>query len=207
LTHPQPIVFDLGGVLIDWNPRHLYAPILGEEAAGFLLERICTPEWNLSMDAGRPFAEAVAAKAREWPEHAEAIGWWRTRWAEMLGGPIGGTVRILEALQAAGHATYALSNWSAETFPVARGRYPFLATFRDIVISGEHGLVKPDPAFYRLAAARWGIPLEGTVFVDDAPRNVEAARTLGMDAIRFEDPEALRRALEARGIRIPAPPA
>jgi len=207
LTLPLPIVFDLGGVLIDWNPRYLYAPALGEEAAGFLLERVCTPEWNLAMDAGRPFSEAVAEKALEWPAHAEAIGWWRTRWAEMLRGPIQGTVEILGALQAAGHPTYALSNWSAETFPIARERYPFLGSFRDIVISGEHGLAKPDPALFRLAAARWGIPLEGTVFVDDAPRNVEAAGTLGMDAIRFEDPERLRRAFEVRGFRIPALPA
>lgn len=206
MTLPLPIVFDLGGVLVDWNPRHLYVPILGEEAAGFLLERVCTPEWNLGMDAGRPFAEAVAAKAREWPEHAEAVGWWRSRWQEMLRGPIQGTVDLLAALQAAGHPTYALSNWSAETFPVARSLYPFLDSFRDVVISGEHGLVKPDPAFFRLAAARWGIPLEGTPFIDDAPRNVEAARALGMDAIRFEDPGRLRLALEARGIRIPALP-
>ncbi|BDU76656.1 HAD family hydrolase [Mesoterricola sediminis] len=199
MSEPLPLVFDLGGVLIDWDPRRIYVPALGEAAAAFLLERVCTHTWNLAMDAGRPFDEAIAEKQREWPEHAEAIGWWKTRWTGMLGGPLDGTVALLGRLQAAGHPTYALSNWSAETFPEALARYPFLRTFRDIAISGEAGLVKPDPAFFRLAADRWGIPLAGTVFIDDAPRNVAAAAALGMDALLFTDPGRLQADLARRG--------
>ena len=196
----RAILFDLGGVLIDWNPRHLYRKELGEAECEFLLAQVCTSAWNLTMDGGKPFAEGIKEKQAEWPAYAEPIGWWHTRWAEMLQGPIQGTVALLEELKAQGQPLFALTNWSAETFPIARQRYAFLGLFEHIVVSGEVGLVKPDPAIYRLAADRCGFAMTGTVFIDDSQVNVETARTLGFDAIRFTGPDQLRQELAARGL-------
>ena len=193
-------MFDLGGVLIDWNPRYLYRPILGEAETEFFLDQVCTSPWNLELDAGRPFGEAIAEKQASWPQYREAIAWWETRWVEMLRGPIPGTVALLEELKDRGHALFALTNWSAQTFPIARERFGFLAWFRDIVVSGEEGMVKPDPAIYNLAAERCGLVPAATIFIDDSRVNVDAAQALGFDAIRFTGAAALRESLEERGL-------
>jgi len=193
------ILFDLGGVLIDWNPRHLYRQVFGDAETEFFLANVCTPAWNLALDGGRPFAEAIREKQESWPDYREAIAWWWSRWEEMLHGTVPGSEEILSELKDLGQPLYALTNWSAETFPMARAHYPFLDDFREIVVSGREGLTKPDPAIYRLAAERCGIPMEGTVFIDDSKANVEAARILGFDAIRFTGAPALRRDLEVRG--------
>lgn len=195
----RPIIFDLGGVLVDWNPRHLYRKVFPEPEMEFFLGHVCTGTWNLATDAGKPFLEAIREKQREWPAYEEAILWWRTRWEEMLAGPIQGTVDLLRELKENGHPVFALSNWSAETFPIARRRFEFLDWFQDILISGDVGLVKPDPAIFRLASRRFGVPMEGTVFIDDALPNVEAARALGFEGIHFTGAAPLRRALAWSG--------
>ena len=192
-TAIDAVVFDLGGVLIDWNPRHLYRKLFAEEAAmeRFLTE-VCSPTWNLRLDAGMPFDEGIAELVRSHAEHEGLIRAWKERWAEMLGGAIGGSVALLEELHAAGMPLYALTNWSAETFPEGRRRFPFLGQFRDIVVSGEEKLVKPDPRMFELLVRRTGVAPERTVFIDDSDKNVAAAERLGFQTIRFTDPEALR---------------
>ncbi len=197
------VIFDLGGVLIDWNPRHLYRTLFADEAEmeRFLAE-VCTPAWNLEQDRGRPWAQAIAELSAQHPEKAELIAAYRQRWPEMLNGAIAGTVALLERLDVAGVPLYALTNWSAETWPYAEQLYPFLARFRGIVVSGRIGMVKPEPAIYRHALARFGLRPERTLFIDDAPHNVEAARAVGLKAIRFVGPEALARDFARYGLPV-----
>jgi 2-haloacid dehalogenase len=192
-------VFDLGGVLIDWDPRYLYRKLLGEEAAvEEFLATVCTPEWNAEQDRGRPFAEGVAELVERHPAQAAAIAAYHQRWSEMLGGEIPGSVEVLAELRAAGMPLYALTNWSAETFVVARERFQLLDWFDGVLVSGEERMIKPDPRFFRLLVERFGLTPEATFYVDDSEANVEAARRLGFDAVRFTDPERLRRDLAAR---------
>ncbi len=197
------IIFDLGGVLIDWNPRHLYRTLFADEAEmeRFLAE-VCTPAWNLEQDRGRPWAQAIAELSAQHPEKAELIAAYRARWPEMLNGAIAGTVALLERLDQAGVPLYALTNWSAETWPYAERLFPFLARFRGIVVSGRIGMVKPEPAIYRHALARYGLAPQRTLFIDDAPRNVEGARAVGLNAIRFVGAEALARDLARYGLPV-----
>lgn len=199
-TRPPTIVFDLGGVLIDWNPRHLYRQLFDDtdQMERFLAE-VTTSDWNRELDAGRPFAEGVAWLAAAHPGERERIEAYHARWDEMLGGPIEAGVAVLADLRAAGAKLYALSNWSAETFQLTRDRFPFLDWFDGVLISGEVGLTKPDPRLFRLLAERFGLEPRETVFVDDQPANVEAAQRLGFTAIRFQSGDQLRRELEALG--------
>ncbi len=199
---PSAVVFDLGGVLIDWDPRHLYRTIFpGDEAAmETFLATVCTPEWNARQDAGRPWAEAVASLVREFPAERERIVAFHERWPETLGGAIDGTVAILGELRARGMPVYALSNWSAETFPVARARYPFLAWFDGIVVSGEERLAKPDPRLFRVLFDRHGLDPRATVFVDDTDRNLVVAAELGMVVLPFLGAARLRADLERLGL-------
>ena len=197
----RAVLFDLGGVLIDWNPRYLYRALFPREAE---LERflgeVCHAEWNRGIDAGRPFAQAIGERQRQVPEYAEQIGFWHSRWGEMLKGEIPGTVAVLRELKDQGLPLYALTNWSAETFPMARERFGFLAWFRRIVVSGEQWVAKPDRLIFERAITECRLKPAQTVFVDDVPDNVEAARGLGFDAIRFTGAEALRRDLVTRGL-------
>jgi 2-haloacid dehalogenase len=192
-VRPSAIVFDLGGVLIDWDPRHLYRRLFDDpdEMEAFLAE-VSLAEWNAEQDAGRPWAEAVALLAAEHPERRELIEAFHRRWPETLAGEIPGSVAVLAELRAASVRLFALSNWSAETFPVALERFGFLSWFEGIVISGEVGLVKPDPRIFEHLARRFGIDAGASVFVDDSAANVEAAARLGFRAFRFTDAAALR---------------
>jgi 2-haloacid dehalogenase len=195
----EAVVFDLGGVLIDWDPRYLYRKLLADEAAvEEFLATVCTPAWNAEQDRGRPFAEGVAELVARHPDQAAAIAAYHERWAEMLGGEIPGTVELLAELRAAGMPTYALTNWSAETFGVARERFAFLDWFCGVLVSGEERLIKPDPRFFRLLADRFGVAPETSFYVDDSEANVAAARRLGFDAVPFTGPEQLRRDLATR---------
>lgn len=195
----KAVVFDLGGVLIDWDPRHLYRKLLADEAAvEEFLATVCTPEWNAELDRGRPFAEGVAELVERHPEHAAAIAAYHERWPEMVAGDIPGTVEVLAELRAAGVPLYALTNWSAETFAITRGRFEFLEWFDGLLVSGEERVTKPDPAIFQLLLDRFGLDPTATVFVDDSEANVAAARRLGFDAIRFTGHEELRRELVAR---------
>lgn len=192
------VVFDLGGVLIDWNPRYLYRKLFdGDEVAmeRFLAE-ICDNDWNLQQDAGRPFAEACALLSERHPEHKDLIKVYRTRWFEMLAGAIDGTVEILRELRERGTPLYGLTNWSAETFPYALEQYDFLHWFSGIVVSGAEKMVKPDPRIYRLLLERYGIDPADAVYIDDNPTNADAATDLGLHGIHFSGPDALRAELE-----------
>ena len=203
----KAVVFDLGGVLIDWDPRHLYRKLLADEAAvEEFLATVCTPEWNAELDRGRPFAEGVAELVERHPEHAAAIAAYHERWPEMVAGEVPGSVEVLAELRAAGVPLYALTNWSAETFAITRERFEFLDWFCGLLVSGEEGMTKPDPAIFRLLLDRFGLDPQATVFVDDSATNVAAAEALGLDAVRFTGPERLRRDLVARRLLArPAP--
>jgi 2-haloacid dehalogenase len=205
----KAVVFDLGGVLIDWDPRYLYRKLLADKAAvEEFLATVCTPEWNAELDRGRPFAEGVAELVERHPEHAAAIAAYHERWPEMLAGDLPDTVEVLAELRAAGVPLYALTNWSAETFAITRGRFEWLDWFDGLLVSGEERMTKPDPAFFRLLLDRFGLDPGATVFVDDSEANVAAARELGIDAVRFTGPDQLRRELSARRILArPAPSA
>jgi len=195
------VLFDLGGVLIDWNPRYLYRSLCaGEAELEHFLAVVCDPAWNAGIDAGRSFAEAIREKQQAFPQYAELIGFWRSRWDEMLNGEVPGTPALLGELKAAGVPLFALTNWSAETFPMAFQRFGFLERFERIVVSGAEGLAKPDPALFRLAIERCALVPEETVFIDDSPANVAAALGLGFDALLFSGAEVLRPALVARGL-------
>lgn len=196
------VIFDLGGVLIDWNPRHLYRKLFGadHEAMEWFLAQVCSPEWNLRQDAGRPWREAIAEAQARHSGHAALIRAYRERWEEMLGGPIDGTVALLDELRGEPVRLLALTNWSAETFPVGRRKFPFLDWFEGVVVSGEEKLIKPDRAIYELLLRRYGVVPERAVFIDDSEANVAGARAAGLHAIRFRDPAALRRELAAFGL-------
>lgn len=197
----RALIFDLGGVLIDWDPRHLYRQLFAEEMAmeRFLTE-VCPPSWNLTMDAGRPVQEAIEERVRLFPREAERIRAWQERWPEMMSGPIDGSLTILATLRGRGMPLYALTNWSAETFPHAESRFAFLAWFAGIVVSGREKLVKPDPSIYRLLLERHGLDAGETLFIDDARANIEGARSVGLQTHRFVSPEALREDLLQRGL-------
>jgi len=196
------ILFDLGAVLIDWNPRYLYRDhFRGDDAAmEHFLTEIVPNEWNRSIDAGKTFDEAVAERIKLHPTHADLIRLWRDGWPKMLADEIPGPVANLCELRDRGHRLYALTNWSAETFPIARERFGFLDWFDDIVVSGEVKLAKPDPRIFELTIARCRLAPGRTVFIDDSLHNVEAGRAAGLHALHFRNPDALRSDLAALGL-------
>ncbi len=164
------------------------------------LADVTTPEWNREQDAGRSWAEAVEVLTRARPEHRDLIAAYRDRWQEMLGEAIGPTVDVLAELRATGIRLLALTNWSAETFPIARPRYPFLEWFDAILVSGDIRLAKPDPRIFERLLEEHALAPASTVFIDDADANVRAASQLGMTAIRFEGADVLRRELVGLGL-------
>ncbi len=205
MTHDlSAVVFDLGGVLIDWDPRYLYRTLFDgdEDAMERFLGEVTTPEWNAQQDAGRSWRDAVELLVGQHPEHRDLIVAYDQRWADMLGGPIDGTVAILADLHRAGVRLAAVSNWSAEKFPIARERYPFLGWFETIIVSGEVGIAKPDPRIFRHLLERTGLVAHSTVYVDDVAANVAVAAELGMIALRFVDPATLRDDLRRLGLAI-----
>lgn len=201
----EAVVFDIGGVLLDWNPRYVYRELFADEASmeRFLAE-VCTAEWHHANDLGRPYAESCAALAARHPDQAEMIWAWGERTEDMIRGPIDGTVEILRELLAAGVPCYALTNMEAETYPLRRERYDFMRWFAGTVVSSQEGVAKPDPEIFRRLLSRFGLAAETTVLVDDAQRNVEAARELGMQAIHFRSPEQLRAELQRSGLPVRA---
>lgn len=197
----QDIVFDLGAVLIDWNQRHLYRKIFPDPAQmEQFLSTVVPMSWNLEMDGGKPFAQGCAERIKLFPQYADEINAYHTRWAEMMGDAIDGTVQILHELKFKGHRIYALSNWSAETFPLAQAKFPFLSEFDGAVISGFEKCVKPDPHIYQLLLARYQLQAQNCIFTDDNPANIKSAKTLGFDTILFTSPANLRTALCERGV-------
>lgn len=192
------IVFDLGGVLVDWNPRYLYRKVFdSEEKVTWFLENICTNQWNGQQDAGRTLNDATELLVEKKPEYTNEIRAYYQRWTEMLNGPIEGTLNILKQLRAQnGHRLLALTNWSQETFPTALEIFEFLHWFEGIVVSGDEKLIKPDPGIYQILFERYQIEPHESVFIDDSLPNVIASRELGMHALHFKGPEQLARELK-----------
>jgi len=197
----KDIIFDLGGVLIDWNPRYLYKKIFAsEEEMEWFLTNVCTPQWNTQQDAGRPFAEGIALVKAKYPKYAAQIEDYFRRWDEMLGGEIKGSVAVLRELKAKGYRVYALTNWSAETFPLARAKYGFLNELDGIVMSGEEKLVKPDPSIYARLLEKFNLHAANCIFIDDNAANISKAADLGFETLLFTGPEKLREKLVSRAV-------
>ncbi len=201
-SNVDAVVFDLGGVLIDWDPRRLYRTVFDgdEDKVTWFLESVCTAEWNDLQDAGRSLADATAERTQLFPEWRDAIAAYYGRWIEMIVGRIPGTATILRRLKEQGIRVFALSNWSAETFPWVRDDYPELHLFERTFLSGDHGVTKPDLRFYRIALDGIGGPAERMVFIDDKQVNVAAAQQAGMLGIRFTDAPALEVELRRLGL-------
>ncbi len=200
----ETIVFDLGGVLIDWNPEYLYRKIFTrEEEMQHFLSEICTSAWNEEQDGGRSIQEATETLVREHPQYEREIRAYYGRWEEMLNGTIKGTEEVLYALKEQGEvALYALTNWSAETFPLAynHSQYQCLHWFKDIVVSGKEKIRKPFPEIFQLLLSRFHLKAEATLFIDDNLRNVKAAEAMGFAVIHFTRPGALRKKLVRAGL-------
>lgn len=187
------IIFDFGGVLIDWNPRYLYQsyfPNQPQAMENFLAE-IDFSKWNAQQDKGRPFAEGIAELSAQFPHHAPLIQAYFDRWDDSISGPINGTVEILRTLKQKGYPLYGLSNWSAETFPRVRKEFSFLELFDDIVISGVVKINKPDPTIFELLLTKIGHPASQCLLIDDTGANIETANKLGFATIQFISPEQL----------------
>lgn len=193
------IIFDLGGVLIDWNPRYVFHDTYFEEAEklDYFFQHICTSDWNEEQDAGRSIVTATQQLIEQYPEWEKAIRDFYGRWTDMLGGPIEGTVDIFREIKKKGHLrTYALTNWQANLFDIALVRYDFLHWFDGRVVSGEEKTRKPFPEFYQRLLTRYQVQPGQALFIDDNLRNVKAARELGIPSIQFESPEQLRQSLQ-----------
>ncbi len=192
-SHIDTIVFDLGGVLIDWNPNYVFDQLFDDqERKRYFFKHVCTHDWNLQQDAGRSLSEATEERVRLFPDWEEPIRAFYGRWEEMLGGPIDHTVELLKQLKAAGqHRLLALTNWSAETFPVALARYEFLHWFEGIVVSGEEGVIKPDRKIYEILVERYDLNPATCVFIDDNETNAAAAAQVGIKGIHFTSPQQL----------------
>lgn len=199
---PKIVVFDIGQVLIEWDPRHLYRDLFDgyEDLMEDFLDNVCSPAWNQEQDRGRPWADAVAQLTAEHPDCAELIRSYDELWEQMVPGPIPGTPEILAELKARGVPVYAITNFSADKFALSQQRFDFLNSFDGIVVSGIEKVIKPDPKIYRILLDRYGIDAADCLFIDDNPDNVESARAVGMTAHHFAGAEALRRDLEGFGL-------
>jgi 2-haloacid dehalogenase len=197
LSSINTVIFDLGGVLIDWNPRYLYRKIFNtEEEITWFLENVCTPEWNDHQDGGRSFEEATNELIVKFPEHELAIRAWYGRWQETIGGRIHETVELLsEIKESKKYKLYALTNWSAETFPWALANFDFLHWFNGIVVSGVEKSRKPFPEFYQILFDRYQINPAQAIFIDDNIKNVEGALKIGLPTIHFQSAEQTKREL------------
>ncbi|RYE00852.1 MAG: HAD family phosphatase [Sphingobacteriales bacterium] len=197
------IIFDLGGVLIDWNPDYVFDKLFEgrPQDKQYFYEHICTPDWNEEQDAGRSLQEAtelLVTRHPEWKEHIEA---YYGRWEEMLGGPIAGTVEIFRRIKEEDRfGLYALTNWSAELFPIALQRYDFLHWFHGRLVSGEEKMRKPAREFYQLILDRFNLDPSTTLFIDDNKRNIDAAAAMGIQCIWFRSPEQLETELRSRNV-------
>ncbi|WP_295985347.1 HAD family phosphatase [uncultured Algibacter sp.] len=188
------IIFDLGGVLIDWNPEYVFLDVFNRDRKKmqWFFDHICTSDWNENQDAGYPMAQATEDKVALFPEYEKEIRMFYGRWVEMLGDSITGTVDILKKfIDSEDYKVIALTNWSAETFPIALERFEFLHWFEGIIVSGEEKTRKPFNDIYNLTLERFNIKAENAIFIDDNLRNIEAANNLGINGIQFESPEQL----------------
>lgn len=199
----KTVVFDLGGVLIDWNPRYLFSSYFEtEDAMEYFLSTICTMEWNEEQDGGRPIEEANKLLIKKHPEYTKEILAYYGEWEVMLKGDIPETVEILKSIRQQHDKIYALTNWSAETFSIAKRRFEFLGWFDGILVSGEEKLKKPGPKIYQLLLSKYNLVADDCLFIDDNLRNVEAAINEGIESIKYENPTQLKGALDVHGIKV-----
>lgn len=199
------IIFDLGGVLIDWNPEYVYLKEFNgdREKMQWFFDTICTNDWNENQDAGYPLAKATEERVAMFPEYENLIRMFYGRWTKMLGNEISGTVKILKKLiDSNNYKVVALTNWSAETFPIALDKFEFLQWFEGIVVSGEEKTRKPFDDIYILTLKRYNIKAENAIFIDDNLRNIKAANNLGINGIEFKNPNQLIKALNSFNIKI-----
>ena len=195
------IVFDLGAVLIEWDPRHLYRKVFADrEKMEWFLTNVCHNDWNLEQDRGRSFDDAVAEAISRHPEWEREIKLYRDRWIEMVPGDIPATVQILEELHAKGAPLYAITNWNGDTFRITQGRFKFLSLFRDIVVSGDEKMVKPNYKIFDLFCLRNNLDPVNCLFIDDSLKNIKGAQTIGMNTHHFTSPEGLRADLKRRNL-------
>lgn len=199
------IIFDLGGVLIDWNPEYVFLDAFDgdKEKTQWFLQNICTSDWNENQDAGYPLAQATQDLVDKFPEYQHYIKMFYGNWENMLGGAIEGTVNILKQLiTSKQYKVVALTNWSSETFPIAQKRFEFLQWFDGIVVSGDEKTRKPFNEIYNITLKRFNITPKKSVFIDDNLRNIEAANALGIHGIHFKNPEMLIQQLKTYQITI-----
>ena len=202
MRHYETIIFDLGGVLIDWNPDYVFDQIFDkQEDKRWFFDNVCTHDWNMQQDAGRPLKEATEEKVNEWPQFESQIRAFYGRWVEMLGGSIDATVDILKTLREKEDVQLlALTNWSHETFPIALERFDFLHWFEGIVVSGEEKTVKPLREIYEIVINRYSVDRARALFIDDNTDNVAGAKEVGLDAVHFESPQRLLTDLQRSGL-------
>jgi 2-haloacid dehalogenase len=197
----EAVVFDIGGVLLDWDPRYLYRKLFDdEEEMNRFLQEVCTMEWHDAHDRGKPADVSCTELAAAHPDHEELIWAWTQRSEEMIAGPIPDTVELLRDLKAAGVPCYALTNMEAETYPLRFERFPFLRWFDGTVVSCFEGVAKPDAEIFKRLLSRFELTPASTLLIDDSPRNVRAALALGMQAIEFRSAAAVRQSLEETGV-------
>lgn len=198
----RAIIFDIGGVLLDWSPHYLYLKWFGgdPQAVDRFLDEIGFYAWNTEMDRSLTFAEGVSLLTKKFPQYGDLIRAWDIYWEEAIGGPIQASVDILEDLKKAGYPLYGLSNWSDEKYQLTRTKFPFFSWFDDLVISGQIGLLKPDPRIFTILLQKIQRSARECVFIDDTSENVVGARQLGFDAILFQSPGQLKKDLAERGL-------
>jgi len=195
------VIFDVGNVLLDWNPRHLYRKLFeDEERMEWFLANICTPAWNLEFDRGRAFAEGVRELVLRHPEWEREIRAFDERWHEMIPGEIEGSIELLSRLKRKGVGLFALTNFSREKYDETFPRFAFMREFDGVVVSGHEGVLKPDAAIFRLFLERYGREASRCLFIDDSPRNVAGAIRMGMEAVQFSDAASLARELVRLGL-------
>lgn len=203
IARPTAVVFDVGNVLLDWNPAYLYESLIpnGEERNWFLTH-VVTPGWHSEQDRGRSCADGIADLSVRFPGSASLIADFYGRWLETIGGSIPGTVQLMADIIRAGVPVHAITNFSAELWPITVAAYPFLSDFGVAVVSGEVGYIKPDPRIFDVLLARTGMPAESMIFIDDRADNVAAANQLGFQGVQYTDPQTLAVDLSARGIPV-----
>ena len=193
------LIFDFGGVLVDWNPRRLFLPYFGDAArTDWFLSNICTYAWNAQVDAGRTTAEITAERVAEFPEWEKEIRMYYDHWIDMMGDAIPGMEQLVRDCKAQGRGVWGLTNWSRELFPLVRDRYPVFGLLDGYVVSGVERTMKPGPQIYRILLERYGLKAEECIFIDDTPANVAGAEALGIQGILFKDAVQLRKELELR---------
>ncbi len=201
----KTIIFDLGGVLIDWNPEYVFLKEFrgNREKMDWFLNEICAWEWNMNQDAGYPLSKATKERVAMFPEYEDLIRMYYGRWEEMLGYTHEDTLEILKSVvQNPNYRVYALTNWSGETFPVALKKFPWLQWFEGILVSGDEGMRKPHKEIYELMLSRYNIKPHEAIFIDDSLKNVEGSEAVGIKGIHFTNASSLKKELIALGIAL-----